>query len=458
MQRIIILCSLILLCSCGALLNTPLKEHNARIGEQTKTTRLISSLPAPAEKIVAGVYRFRDQTGQFKATEVGANWSTAIPQGTTSILIKILDDSGWFTTIERENIGNLLNERQIIRTTRTDYDKNQSVNVKTGDIPPLLYAGILIEGGIVSYDTNVMTGGLGARYLGIGASSQYRQDRITVYLRAVSTSNGKILKSIYTSKTILSQSVSASLFRFVDSNKILENEIGFTKNEPVQLAVTSAMEKAVYELIMEGIEDGLWPVKKEDKPKYDSLQLIHKKELETNQNKVLGNRVLKTRRSKFSLSSSGEATMIRGDYNNQKLNYGFKGGVGWFLTPKLNLNANTSLFSLENKDVFKHKFQSVDLNLAFWMLPYDQVSPYVYGGIGTIHNLDESFQSLQFKSQFGFGIEFIPVKNLGIHAFSEYNVGFDDNWDGKIYGERKDHAIKFGLGINFYFGKSLLIP
>ena len=93
------------------------------------------------------------------------------------------------------------------------------------------------------YDTNIITGGVGARYFGIGASAKYRQDRITVYLRAVSTKNGEILKTIYVSKTILSQAVDASFFRFVKFQRLLEAETGFTQNEPVQLAVKDRLKR-----------------------------------------------------------------------------------------------------------------------------------------------------------------------------------------------------------------------
>ncbi len=96
-----------------------------------------------------------------------------------------MEDSKWFVPIERENLSNLLNERNIIRKTRQVYRKTS--NPDEPQLPPLLYAGIILEGGIVSYDTNIITGGVGARYFGIGSSTQYRQDRITVYLRAVST-------------------------------------------------------------------------------------------------------------------------------------------------------------------------------------------------------------------------------------------------------------------------------
>jgi curli production assembly/transport component CsgG len=232
---------LFLLTGCGAYFNQPVSIQNAEIGEPTPASKLLKNLPKPKDKIVVGVYKFRDQTGQYKPTDVGSTFSTAVTQGATSILIKALEDSKWFTPIERENLGNLLNERNIIRSTRQEYLKN--ANPDDTQLTPLLYAGVLIEGGIVSYDSNVITGGFGARYFGAGGSTKYRQDRVTIYLRLVSTANGEILKTIYISKSILSQAIDASLFRYVNFKRLLEVETGYTKNEPMQMAVTEAIEK-----------------------------------------------------------------------------------------------------------------------------------------------------------------------------------------------------------------------
>ncbi|WP_273005077.1 CsgG/HfaB family protein, partial [Leeuwenhoekiella blandensis] len=194
-----VLLLLITLSSCGSYFNQPLSQQDARLGEVTSHTTTLTQFPEPAEPVVAGVYNFKDQTGQYKNVENGSTFSTAVSQGATTMLIKALEDSKWFTPIERENLGNLLNERNIIRSTRDEYRKNNNPNEP--NLPPLLYAGVLLEGGIISYDSNIITGGLGARYFGVGGSTQYRQDRLTVYLRAVSTSSGRVLKTVYVSKT-----------------------------------------------------------------------------------------------------------------------------------------------------------------------------------------------------------------------------------------------------------------
>jgi curli production assembly/transport component CsgG len=169
-----------------------MKIKESRLGAESSQYKDLVSLPAPKEKIVAAVYKFRDQTGQYKSSEIGTSWSTAVTQGSTSILLRAMEESKWFIPIERESLSNLLNERKIIRSSRANYIPDEN---KDPLLPPLLFAGILLEGGIVSFDSNILTGGAGARYFGAGASTQYREDRVTIYLRAVSTGNGRILKN-----------------------------------------------------------------------------------------------------------------------------------------------------------------------------------------------------------------------------------------------------------------------
>ena len=231
----------------------------AVIPAKTQTQRLLGEIPAPTRPVAVAVYGFTDQTGQFKPNEAGQTLSRAVTQGAGSILVKALQDAGnrqWFTTVEREQLKNLLNERQIIREMRERYLGEQGVNPQA--LPALLFAGVLLEGGIIGYDTNTLTGGAGAGFLGIGARSEYRQDTVTVYLRAVSVRTGEVLTTVTASKTIASKSLGASAFRYVAFKELLEAEAGFTTNEPDQLALQQAIEKAVYGLIMEGVELKLW--------------------------------------------------------------------------------------------------------------------------------------------------------------------------------------------------------
>ena len=444
--KLLLLTILGIMSSCGTMMNLPAEGDTSTLGEMTPYTKQLKELPAPEDKIVIGVYKFKDQTGQYKMAENGSNWSTAIPQGTTSILLKALEDSKWFRPIERENIGNLLNERQIIRSTRKEYEvAKDGKTIISDQLPPLLYAGILLEGGIISYDSNVMTGGIGARYFGIGGGTQYRQDRVTVYLRVVSSMTGEIMKTVYTSKNILSTTVNGSFFRYIDTDRILEAEMGFTQNEPVSLAVTQAIEKAVYTLILECVEDGTFRIEKVHEKEVKDLLAQHHAEQIRNEKQLVGNKFNDKERSRASVLASVNGDLIKGDYTDAKMNIGGKVGFKYFFTDHFNTELSAGFETLENKDIVKNNFMYTELNLEYLMLPKFTVSPYAYVGIGTMFK-DKNF----LKYQFGGGLEYLAGNNLSLRLNAQYDMGFDDTWDNFVNGKRKDQAFHIGLGINYY--------
>lgn len=439
---------MLLLQSCGAFFNQPLATTGARIGENTSSNSLLEGI-SPITPIVVGVYKFRDQTGQYKASETGGSWSTAVTQGGTSILLKALSDSEFFTPIERENVSNLLNERQIIRSTRQQYGKDKKD--KTTSIPPLLFAGIILEGGVISYDTNIISGGSGLRYFGAGVSNQYREDRITIYLRAVSTLDGKILKNVYVSKTILSQGVSGNLYRYVALKRLLEVETGYTTNEPNQLAVKEAIDKAVDLLIVEGVLDGLWKVKGGEIV-LESLRLKYKKEQEVATTTLLLNREFKDRRGITALSITLGGTSISNDLPSPEI--GSTAAISYKLYLKnlpLSLHVGLGYQELKNEQVFNESFMSLDINIGYELLQFEKMSPFIYVGMGTISKTNG--QKPHFKAQYGLGLEYLLTPKIGFQVFGEQNLYFSDNLEGLVHGVNNDYFWKFGAGINIYFGK-----
>ena len=242
----------------------------ATLAATTAVHKDLVSLPQPEEKIVVATYQFADRTGQYKYSPNVATQSRAVTQGATSMLIKALEDSGWFIPVEREGLNRLLRERELINETRMNYKNEQGESLPP--LAPLLYAGVILEGGIISYDTNLVTGGFGAKYFGLGGHTEHRRDQVTIYLRAVSVKTGKILKSVSTTKTILSKEVQLGIFRFVSLQRLLEIETGLTTNEPPQMCVLEAIEKAVLALIIEGILDELWALKNAEDIKSPVIQ------------------------------------------------------------------------------------------------------------------------------------------------------------------------------------------
>jgi len=204
---------------------------------------------------VVAVYKFQDFTGQRKSIDGYASFSTAMTQAPETYLIRALKQSGFFRVVERVGIDHITRERQIIRSTRQKFDD------ETEELP-LLFAGILFEGGIIDYNTNLLSGGIGARYLGIGNSKQYREDTVVVAMRIVSVSTGEVLLENLTSKTILSVGLSNDFFRYIaDGTKLVEFETGNAMNESKSIALQSAIEIGIVNIIEQGIERGYWSVK-----------------------------------------------------------------------------------------------------------------------------------------------------------------------------------------------------
>jgi curli production assembly/transport component CsgG len=448
-SKLLIAITIFFFSSCAALFNQPLKQKPSRTGELAPSTKILLDLPKAKSPLEVAVYNFSDQTGQYKAVENGSTFSTAVSQGATTILIKALEDSGWFIPIERENLSNLSTERNIIRNTKQEYIKN--LNPNEPPLPPLLYAGLLLEGGIISYDTNIITGGVGARYFGIGGSTQYRQDRITVYLRAVSTSNGQILKTVYVSKTILSQALDASLFRFVKFQRLLEIETGITQNEPMQLAVKDAIEKAVHDLVIEGIKDQYWGTEEgveKDKLMVDEYLKIKAED----ENTELYDRKFVVRDLKNSLNATGSIGQIFGDYTQKNWDFFTSLEYQRKVSNTFGVGVLGSYFKLNNGEVFDELFYGLDLNGSFNVLPNDEVSPYVYFGPGVIfRNSKENKSDYFVKAQVGVGVMYFLSPRWAIKAFAEYDFVFSDEVDYLINGKRDDHYYNFGIGINYYF-------
>ena len=247
------------------------KDNNTFKGELpyiegTPTNELLKNIPKldGQPKITIAVYRFMDLTGQRKPSAKFSQLSTAVTQGSDAFVIsalKSVSNGDWFQVVERNGLDNLVKERQLIRSTRDLYDGEQEIKQV---LKPMLFAGLLIEGGIVGYDSNTSSGGAGARYFGIGISDQYRVDQVTVAMRIVSVQSGEILLTTNVTKTIASHSTGGDVFRFLDmGTKALEIETGVAINEPVNYAIRTAIEFAVLELINSGEKQGFWKFKKE---------------------------------------------------------------------------------------------------------------------------------------------------------------------------------------------------
>lgn len=259
--------SVVLLSSC-ALIIDPLENNLPPLQKIEKPEIGALLVPELANiqannkvKPVVAIYQgsFTDQTGQRRSNSSYATFSSAVTQAPDAYLIRALkhagsSKNGFFDVVERVGLDNVTKERQIIRSARQQNKDKQK-------LPDLLFAGLIMQGGVISYESNVKSGGAGARYLGIGMSRQYKQDTVTISLRTVSVSTGRVLLEVLVTKTILSASIDQDIFRFItDNTELVEIENGLVRNESINIALQTAIETAVLETIKEGTTRGYWNV------------------------------------------------------------------------------------------------------------------------------------------------------------------------------------------------------
>ena len=254
----------IILTSCASTKKVNTFKGDMPYVEGTPTSELLEKIPDldNQPKITIAVYSFIDKTGQRKPSTKFSQLSTAVTQGSDAYVIQALrmvSGGDWFQVVERNGLDNLIKERQLIRSTRDLYDGETEIG---NILKPLLFAGLLIEGGIVGYDSNIQSGGVGARYFGLGVNEQYRVDQVTVSMRIVSVQTGEVLLSTNVTKTIASHASGGDVFRFLDmGTKALELETGVAVNEPVNYAIRTAIEFAVLQLIYAGEKQEFWKFK-----------------------------------------------------------------------------------------------------------------------------------------------------------------------------------------------------
>ena len=264
-KSLVILC-LFVLAGCAVTPNEiKYYEELGPFHHQTPTNQLLRELPHLDNEIMTiAVYSFTDKTGQRKPSQKFSQLSTAVSQGPEVWVIQALKEAGdgtWFIVVERGGLDNLVKERHIIISTRESYEGQEA---NKNSLKPLLFAGLILEGGIVSYDSNIDSGGFGARYFGIGAHEEYRVDQVTVSMRVVAVQTGEVILAVNGTKTIASNKSGVDAFRFIDmGTRAIEVESGVAENEPVNYAIRSAVEYCIIEIIKQGEQKSLWNFKEE---------------------------------------------------------------------------------------------------------------------------------------------------------------------------------------------------
>ena len=439
----------------------PLETAPPRPNQPTEVTDDLKELPPPRDKVVAAVYRFRDQTGQHKPSQGGAtSFSTAVTQGATSILVGALEDSDWFVPIERAGLSNLLNERQIIQQIRQQYeDPSETGRQGAGRLPPMLFAGVILEGGIIGFDTNTLTGGVAARYFGAGGSTQFRQDRVTVYLRAVSTQTGRVLKNVNVTKTIVSQEMEGGIFRFVEPDRLLQANIGYSYNEPTTVAVREAIEESVRALIVEGVEEGLWALQDSsdvDHPAFEAYR--DRKKLASRTDRF--DRFVGQDRGGLAVRASFGGQRLEGNFEDPLIRPGGSLSIRHMISSRVGIGVGGSVGQIAAEDAFQTTGAAVEAQAIYHFLPRGTASPYLQVGAGVIDGdlvsgTSESGDDLPRVpyATAGAGIEYLVQPEVGLDVMLENQYALEEGIDDIDEGDLNDSIWRVTAGLTLYLAQ-----
>ncbi|HJV40528.1 CsgG/HfaB family protein [Caulobacter sp.] len=223
--------------------------------------------PPPPRALTVGVYSCIDTSGQRRPTQLPQELSTAVPMDCTPYLIDAVRSlrPGYVYLVERQHVDELLRERQLATLALNSMPEPAAGGVQEPAGSPaaarklytLRVAEILLVGQVVAYDRSTREIKAGAAVGAVGASGTYVTDLVTFSLRAVAVQTGEVLGQTTVTKSVNSLAVGGHITK-IYSTSVLDLEAGGSANEPVGLALGSAVRSALTQLVDQGIHDGWW--------------------------------------------------------------------------------------------------------------------------------------------------------------------------------------------------------
>ena len=217
------------------------------------------ALPDPPKRpLTVGIYSCIDTSGQRRPDQVVQELSTAVPMDCTPYLTEAVRAlrPGYVFLVEREHVDELLRERQLATLALNNAAEIDRSSV-AHKLATLRVAEVLLVGQVVAYDRSVHQLAAGAAVNGIGASGVYVTDVITFSVRAVAVQTGEVIGQVTVTKSVTSLKI-GSHFAKIYGTDAVDIEAGGAGNEPVGIALNSAVRSAVIQLVQQGARDGWW--------------------------------------------------------------------------------------------------------------------------------------------------------------------------------------------------------
>lgn len=431
----------------------PLCAQNSTPTGQTAVVSAATALPAASQKITASVYPFRIAAEQQYQPTRATPRPVDIANYTT-LLFEVLRTSNWFVPVESANMGSLLNSRQANPLSTSE--------VATSDASSVQQPTLILESGLFSNDAMPVPAEAVNSTGPTTAPGPWRQDRATVFIRAISVQTGQLLKTIYWTKTILSQPTGTSTYRYVLYNQPNAPLVGTTTVSPDRLAIVEAMKQAVDGLIIEGVRDGLWATSAMPAAQTRSMIAAYEarrtaqSDVEKTETKPKNNR-LRHSPSFIDVSLYGGLSRYNGDYIHPLAKGAYGLSIDAYIIPHLGVQLNAATGTLASRTIFSTNITSLEANLLVRPLPYWRFTPLVAGGVGLVNRTGANPLNFEGRSylqyQAGLGIQYSLNTTLGFRAMMTYNLPQTDLLDGRQAGVHNDFYVRSTLGLVIHFGQ-----
>jgi curli biogenesis system outer membrane secretion channel CsgG len=193
----------------------------------------------------------KDYTGKYSQAE-----GNAITQGGALMIYSALGKLGNAVRLH-ERFDTRIAELELAYADRRQLGDGQVHNIEAGKPPvpwvpyfggTILRSDYYIVGGITEVNYNISSGGAEVNISNIGGKRRTYTMNVGVDLRIVDSRSLLVAKTVSLQKQIVGEEVSAGIFRFFGS-ELLDLNIGAKRQEPLQLAVRTAIEQGVLELV-----------------------------------------------------------------------------------------------------------------------------------------------------------------------------------------------------------------
>jgi len=190
---------------------------------------------------VFAVGEISDKTGQIDFNNNGH----ALTQGVSEMVISALAKTGKARMVERLDLRIPLAEVRLAEQNRLSRPISEYGQLPASDF--------ILVGALTELNYNIVSGGAQLFVQGIGGGARMVVINVAMDLRMIDSRNFAIRYVSSLQKQIVGYEVQANVFRFFGST-LVEFDAGSIRNEPLQLAVRSIAEMAVYQIFTDHLQ------------------------------------------------------------------------------------------------------------------------------------------------------------------------------------------------------------